>query len=326
MSWQKKAHIGAVVITVALLAVIFWHVDFAKLARSFAGVTYGWVAGVFLLNVLNTWVEAVRWRLILSSVKRETRTLNTFAAMLVGVVGNTVLPLRLGDGARAYFLARREHVSTASSFGTVMLDRIMDVTFFLIMVVLTGLVFDFPRLVDRAGVLAAIGVGAAMMVFIALLVFKRHIELRFRGTIAERIAGNIHRFAVGLSSMKRAGILLPAGALSMFSWGIRILMIVFMFEAFHFDLPLIAAVVVLIFTNLGIAAVSTPANLGGFELSMLAAFKLFGADIERALSCAIVFHAVEVIPMVLLGLGTLSLSGIKSREVLERAESTEPTL
>jgi uncharacterized RDD family membrane protein YckC len=42
-----------------------------------------------------------------------------------------------GDGARAYFLARREGISTACSLGTVALDRIMDVTFFLIMVAFT---------------------------------------------------------------------------------------------------------------------------------------------------------------------------------------------
>jgi hypothetical protein len=325
MSWQKKAHLGAVIVTIALLAVIVSRVNLVKLVHAFSGVAWVWVAGVFLLNVVNTWVEAFRWRIILSSVKRETRTLNAFAAMLVGVVGNTVLPLRLGDGARAYFLARRERLSTASSLGSVMLDRIMDVTFFLIMVLLATLVFDFPRLIERAGVFAAIGVGVALAVFIVLIVLRPHIEVRFGSKIGARLAGQIHRFTVGLSSIKRAGILLPAGVLSALSWILRILMVVFMFKAFHFDLPGVAAVVVLVFTNLGIAAVSTPANLGGFELSTLAAFTLFGVDTERALSCAIVFHAVEVVPMVLLGLGALALTGIKSREVLTQAESPGPT-
>lgn len=326
MSWRKKAHVGAVAVTVVLLALVFWRVDFAKLGRAFVGVVYTWVAGVFLLNFLNTWVEAFRWRIILSSVKRDTHTLNTFAALLVGVVGNTVLPLRLGDGARTYFLARRERMSIASVLGTVMLDRIMDVTFFLIMVVFASLLFHLPRLVERAGLLAAIAVGLAIAVFAVLLRFKRGLALALHGRIGSKLAGQIHRFTVGLSSLKKAGVLLPAGILSALSWGLRILMIVFMFRAFHFNLPRIAAVVVLIFTNLGIAAVSTPANLGGFELSTLAAFKLFGTDIERALSCAIVFHAVEVVPMVLLGLAALALTGIKSREVLTQAGSTRPPI
>jgi len=320
MSWEKKAHVGAVVVTVILCAVILWRVNLVKLAHSFAGVNWLWVAGVFLLNVVNTWIEAFRWRLILSSVKRHTRTLNTFGAMLVGVVGNTVLPLRLGDGARAYFLAKRERISVASSLGSVMLDRIMDVTFFLVLVVFTGIYFDLPRLVERAGIIAGIAVVAAIVIVLTLMRFKKHMELRFTGKFGKRLTGQIHRFTIGLASLKKAGVLLPACVLSAFSWSLRALMLTFMFEAFRFDLPRLAAAVVLIFTNLGIAAVSTPANLGGFELSTLAAFKLFGADTERALSCAIVFHAVEVIPMVLLGLAAMSLSGFRSKEILSRKE------
>jgi uncharacterized protein (TIRG00374 family) len=320
MSWQRKTHIAAVVVTLLLLALILWQVNLPKLLHSFKGIVWEWVIGVLLLNVANTWLEAFRWRLILSSVKKETHTLNTFAAMLVGVVGNTVLPLRLGDGARAFYLARRERIAVASSLGTVMLDRILDVTFFLIMGVLTGLFYHFPRLVERAGFVAGIAVAVALIVCIALVIFRLHLKFNLKGRLGSKLAGQIRRFTVGLSSLRKAGVLLPAGVLSALSWGLRAAMIACMFKAFSFELPHVAAFVVLIFTNLGIAAVSTPANLGGFELSTLAAFKLFGADTERALSCAIVFHAVEVVPMVLLGLLALSMSGLSSREILEQKE------
>lgn len=317
MSWQKRAHYAAIAVTVLLLAVILVRVDLAKLAHSFHGIIGSWVAGVFFLNVLNTWVEAFRWRLILSSVKRDTHTLNAFGAMLVGVVGNTILPLRLGEGARAYFLARRERISVASSLGTVMLDRIMDVTVFLIMVVLTGFFFKFSALIRRTEIVAAAAVGAAIVILAILVRFGPQLRLRFVGKAGERLFERIHRFTLGLASLKKAGVLVPASILSAFSWGLRLLMIAAMFRAFRFDLPSIAAAVVLIFVNLGIAAVSTPANLGGFELSILAALSLFGADTERALSCAIVFHAVEVVPMVLMGLAALSLSGMRSKEILD---------
>ena len=318
MSWRRSAHYASVAVTVLLLAVILARVGPVKLARSFHGIIGSWVVGVFFLNVLNTWVEAFRWRLILSSVKSETRTLNTFGAMLVGVVGNTILPLRLGDGARAYFLARRERISTISSLGTVTLDRMMDVTFFLIMVALTGFFFKFSALVRRTEILAAAAVVVATAILAVLVKFGPRFRIRFPGRTAGRIFEWIHRFALGLGSLKKTGVLVPVSVLSAFSWGLRSLMIAAMFRAFRFDLPYVAAVVVLIFVNLGIAAVSTPANLGGFELSMLAAFSLFGADTERALSCAIVFHAVEVVPMVLMALGALSLSGITSQEILSR--------
>jgi uncharacterized membrane protein YbhN (UPF0104 family) len=86
-----------------------------------------------------------------------------------------------------------------------------------------------------------------------------------------------------------------------------------MFKAFHLALPLIATAVVLIFVNLGIAVVSTPANLGGFEISIVAAFRFFPVDTEVAISYAVALHLVEVIPMVLLGFVVLWFSGIKMR-------------
>jgi hypothetical protein len=318
MSWRRNAHYASVVVTVLLLAVILARVDLVKLARAFHGIIGSWVVGVFFLNVLNTWVEAFRWRLILSSVKRETRTLNTFGALLVGVAGNTILPLRLGDGARAYFLARREGISAASSLGTVTLDRIMDVTFFLILVALAGFFFKFSPVVRRTEVFAAAAVVVAIAILAVLVRFGPRFRIRFPGRTRGRVFEWTHRFALGLTSLKKAGVLVPVSVLSAFSWGLRLLMIAAMFRAFRFDLPGVAAVVVLIFVNLGIAAVSTPANLGSFELSMLAGFSLFGADTERALSCAIVFHAVEVVPMVLMALGALSLSGIRSHDLLGR--------
>jgi glycosyltransferase 2 family protein len=324
MSWRRKAHYASIVVTVLLLAVILARADVVKLARAFHGIVGSWVVGVFFLNVLNTWVEAFRWRLILSSVKRETRTLNAFGALLVGVAGNTILPLRLGDGARAYFLARREGISAASSLGTVTLDRIMDVTFFVIMVALAGFFFKFSAVVRRTEILAA----AAVVIAIAFLAFLVRLGPRFRvkfpGRTRGRVVEWIHRFALGLTSLKKAGVLVPVSVLSAFSWGLRLLMIAAMFRAFRFELPDVAAVVVLIFVNLGIAAVSTPANLGSFELSMLAGFSVFGADTERALSCAIVFHAVEVVPMVLMALGAMSLSGIGSRDLLSRKAPALP--
>jgi uncharacterized protein (TIRG00374 family) len=322
MSWQKKAHIAALIIVVLIFALILRSVNLTTLAHAFAGIVWFWATSVFLLNIINTWVEAARWRLILGSVKRDTRLSSTFAALLVGVLGNSVLPLRLGDGARAYHLARREKVPLASSLATVMLDRVMDVTFFLVMVVITGFYFHFPLLIKRGGLLGGIALAAALIGLLALMRFGKNLHVRFDGRLGQKLMEQIHRFTAGLSCLKSAGVLLPVSALSTLSWGLRLVMVLTIFKAFRFDLPFIAAPVLLIFSNLGIAAVSTPANLGGFELSTLAALKLFGVETELALSCALVFHLVEVLPMILLGLAVLLSSGVRPGELIRRVEST----
>ena len=75
-----------------------------------------------------------------------------------------------------------------------------------------------------------------------------------------------------------------------------------MLRAFHLQLPVSAAVGVLVMINIGIALVATPGNVGSFELTTAGALALWGVAPETGLSVAIAMHAIEVVPPVLLGL------------------------
>jgi hypothetical protein len=324
MTRRSKARVVIGAVTIVLFVLIIRRVNPAKLRDYVVGVNLFWLIAVLLLNLLNTGVEAVRWRLILSPIKKDIQIRSTFAAILAGVAGNTVFPLRLGDSLRAYVLAKREHVSLATSLGTVMLDRVADVTFFLAMVVVTGFFFDFPPLIRKAGFFVALAVVVGMIVFIALRRFHAHLALRFDGKLGSKVMSQIHRFTMGLSSLKSAGILLPVSLLSALSWAVRLAMVLAIFRAFHLTPDkhmVIASAVFLISVNLGIAAVSSPANLGGFEAAGVLALTYFGVDYDLALSSTLILHMVEVIPMALLGLVVLWLGGVRSSEILKGAES-----
>jgi glycosyltransferase 2 family protein len=323
IAWKKPVNRIAVVITVLLLALTLYRADLRKIGSAIAAVSWAWLAVILLLNVLNTWVEALRWRFILTSVKKEVRVAHAFAAILVGVIGNTFLPFKLGDGARAYDLAKRESLKVASVLATLTLDRGLDVTFFLALVFLTGLVLRLPPIVTRAGLAAGGALVASLIIILTLIRFRRSLERQTGNLLGGRGADNVRRFVTGLSALKASGILLPTCLLSALSWGIRWLMVLAMFSASHLDLPISAGAVVLIFSNLGIAAVGTPANLGTFEVSTLAAFRLYGVEAELALSCALVFHMVEVIPMVLLGQLFLWRSGMRWSEPLALSQVSD---
>jgi hypothetical protein len=91
------------------------------------------------------------------------------------------------------------------------------------------------------------------------------------------------------------------------------MIIYLMFNALHFTLPLIAAAVTLILVNLGTTAAGIPANLGGFEFSILAALKIFSVNTEPAISFAITLHLIEVVPIVLLGTAAIWINGFSFR-------------
>ena len=317
MSWERKVRTGAVAASVLVLGIVLSRTNLAEIRRAFTSIDPIWVLWVLVLNVLNTWIEAVRWKLILSAVKKRARLSSVLAGILVGVAGNTVLPLRLGDGARAYFVARKERVRLAGCFSTVVLDRAADVAFFLVLVVVTAFFFSLPPSVEYAGILIGGGLGVALVALIGLSAYRERNHAKApRGIPGSWLSDQIAHFTEALSVLRNASILLPTGALSATSWAMRVAMTWAMFRAFHLDLPPAAAAVVLIFVNLGIAVVNSPANLGGFELAAVAAFKLLGLNTELGLSYAIALHIVEVVPMALAGALVLWLSGFKSAELL----------
>jgi uncharacterized protein (TIRG00374 family) len=299
---RKKKSIVALIASIFILAVILSRMNLGKTWAAITGVSWAWVATVLLLNLINTWIEAVRWKLIISSVKKEARVSSAFAGILAGVVGNAILPFRLGDGLRAYYLAKEEDIPVASSLSTVVLDRIADVTFFLALVAVTAVFFHLSLIFTRKNLYEALSLTGILILVIVLLRFAAKSSFKSAGRIGRRISEQLARFTKGLSSLRGTDLHLPIGFLSALSWIVRLTMVYVMFLAFHLSLPVIAAPVVLIFINLGIAIVSTPANLGGFELAALAAFRFFPVDGETAISYALVFHAAEVLPMVLLGL------------------------
>ena len=279
-----------------------------------------------MINVANTFVEALRLAIILLPVTGRFEVRNCFNSALVAIMGNIMLPLRFGDGARAYYIAKTEKISLSSSFSALMLDRGADFLLFFALLAITAFLYPFPRQVTKMGWTAGLIFALAIGVVFVLAGIGDHTGQCSAGKIRCRAAQEIRSFMSGLSAMRNAGLLLPIILSSAISWLLRSSMLWFMFKAFRLDLPLTAAPTVLILLNFGIAIVSTPANLGGFELSIVAALnQLFSVKVEIALSYAVALHAMEVGPMIAFAMVFLWHEGFKTTEVLKTAKEWKKT-
>ena len=138
LDWRALIGIG---ISVALLWWAFHEEDPAaiwaelKLADPLLFVLSAAAAtGVF-------WIRAWRWKGILAAAAPETSFRSRFAAVSIGFMGNNLLPLRVGEFARVYALARLERVSMVASFGSLVIERLFDGIFvvLLLFVVIPGI-------------------------------------------------------------------------------------------------------------------------------------------------------------------------------------------
>lgn len=323
MNWLSAARFSSLVLAAALFVLIFTYADAAKMKQAFLGIRWSWTIWVPVLNLLNTFVEAFRLSIVLFPLKKKLLFRSALNSTLIGIIGNVLLPLRFGDGARAYYVARAEKLSLSSAFSATMLDRIADLLLFFALIALTALFHPFPpslvkTVLTAAGIFAAVLLGAS-----AAAGFGRHIGRNSPGRLRNRIAGELNNFLAGLQSMRKAGLMFPILLISALSWLLRAAMVWFMFKAFALDLPLMATPITLILLNLGIAMVSTPANLGGFELASVGALKLFSVDTPVALSYAVALHVIEVVPMTAFGMIYLWFEGYKTADVLRSAKAAQ---
>lgn len=301
--WGKAARLASIILVTALLGTIIAFADREKTVAAFTGIKWRWAIWVPVINIANTFVEGLRLATILLPLTSKLKLRNCFNSMLVAILGNTVLPLRFGDGARTYYIAKTEKIGLSSAISAIMLDRIADFLIFFAIMAVTAILCPFPPSIRKTGLAAGLILSTAVLVAFALARTESEPASNPSGGIRRKIYREAGNFARGLSAMKNTGLLLPILFISALSWLLRGSILWFMFQAFSLDLPAMAAPVVLIVLNLGIAAVSTPANVGGFELAVIGALNgLFSIDMGTALSYAVALHAIEVIPMVIFGI------------------------
>jgi glycosyltransferase 2 family protein len=323
MIGRRSALLATAGMSLLILAVLMRELEPQHLLRVFADTRWSWLIAAAALNLLNTAVEAVRWTLLASPLKPGLRIWPAFRALIAGTLGNVVLPMKLGDGVRAFVYADSERLPFSSAISTVVLDRMLDLSAFLFFVLVTLLVYPLPAGVLHVTRYVFVALLAGMASLLVMSAVGRQRAGRDPEGTGSRVLSRLDRFASGLSALRRGGLLGPAAAVALLSWATRLALVWAGMKAFHLDVPLTDAAAVLVMINVGIAVVPTPGNVGPFEVAAVAAVRLIGAGEATALSFALGLHLAEVLPPVLLGLGLMWRGDLDFARA-KRASATQP--
>ncbi len=80
--------------------------NFGEVGRALTQSNF-WLALPFLGELsLFVWLKAVRWRMLLTPLRANT-ALEVFPALMIGFIGNNLLPAHLEKFVRTYILARQ---------------------------------------------------------------------------------------------------------------------------------------------------------------------------------------------------------------------------
>ena len=118
-----------IAISLAIASFFMWFalkgMEFKKIAGYFAKANYFWVFAATVFGVLAYWFRAVRWNLLLEPMGYKISNSNSFWTISFGYLMNLTIP-RSGELARSTALFSVEKVPVEKSFGTIILERVID--------------------------------------------------------------------------------------------------------------------------------------------------------------------------------------------------------
>lgn len=197
-----------VLISIAIAGLFLWlalrGLDFDKIKISLTKANYFWVIFAAVFGVSAYWFRAIRWNLLLEPMGHKISNSNSLWSISFGYLMNLTIP-RSGEVARSTALYGVEKVPVDKSFGTIILERVIDLVCMLIFLGLT-LIFKFDAIksfYDNSGFKPnpVIIVAVLMVGIIGLILFFKFKEKFRRFSVISKIIDFIDGIFEGLKSI-----------------------------------------------------------------------------------------------------------------------------
>jgi len=307
------------VVSVAALWFVVRSVDLAKCADVISHANPIPLAACLLVVSTQVVLRSLRWRMLLPQPRNggRLRVMRIMPAMLVGYLGNSVLPARLGEPIRAYLVARREDLDVAEAFGSVVLERVVDTATLAVLAFVAAMAVSAPSwIVQATGLAAVIGVGATGALVVIgptpLVAICRRIVSRLPiAARAEPLMLRLDNFARGIDRPSRSGTIVAAAAISGVCWMLDATTFWLVAQSIGAPVSPAAALLIAGVTVLGTALPSAPGYVGTFDLAASTTAQAMGVAAAPALALAVLAHALTVLPTA--GGGAVSLLAMNVR-------------
>jgi uncharacterized protein (TIRG00374 family) len=275
--------------------------------RALGASDYLLLVPALLVFALGTIARAMRWRSLFAPGRRPPRSA-VLNATMIGYFYNSILPARAGEAARVVVLAQRSSVPPVETVATAVLERIYDVVAILVIFFVAEPwlphVSWFGGAAVAAIVLAALIVAAASL----LAIFgDRPVRLllgplrRFSPFSGARLDRTVEELTHGLSGLRHGTVALEAFLWTIGAWMLTALCAYIVTLSFHLHLSFATGVLVIVAVGLSMILPSPPGAIGVFEGAALIALKAYGIPHSSALPYALVLHAVNFLPFLLVG-------------------------
>lgn len=326
------------------LFLAFKNIPIKELTDYLLKINYFWMLPSTIIICICFLLRTLRWQLIISS-SEKIGFMETFHPLMIGFMLNCIMPARMGELARPAVLKKKYDIPFATGLATIATERVFDLIFmiFFLSVVLSKVQIDpdiaytYKSYTLNKDVLNQIGnkmLILCVFLCIGILLISLDTTRRFiirvldklgslfsfgRPAIKEKITkfllkpviAIINNIASGFTLVKKPLNLLYCLFITVSIWGFQILSYyIFEYGCPGIDLSFFEMSTVLIIICFFIALPSVPGFWGLWEAGGIFAMMLFGISANEAAGFTLANHAIQIIPVIIIGLVSAMLMSI----------------
>lgn len=311
-------------IAAAALCWVFHDVNFGSLKKEFFNIVWPLAILGMVVDIGRYITQSIRWNLLLRPFGKIS-LFKTFQALYAGIFLNLILPLRVGEVARAYLASRFADARFPSVVSSMFVEYLFDVIWLAVGIGAIALAVPLPGNVMLAARILGVVVLAAVALFVFLLFFRTSDKPSAAAGPASRpgrLVGSILSFLntirKGLQVIGRSGRFWVSLFVSAFDIVFHIVAFWILMHAYGIHQPLIVAAAILLFIFVGLIVPNAPSNVGTFQFLCVLGLLAFGVDKTTAGGFSVFFFVIVNIPQVVIGWLAFMKSGEKLNEILAR--------
>lgn len=310
-----------VILSLSFAVFIFWYlykdISGATLWNSIQETNMAWLAGSIGVALAGYYLRAWRWKLLLQADgNQQVTTFRVLLALMIGYLANMVVP-RAGEVARCGVLAQTDQITIGKSIGTVILERTIDLLFFLGLIFL-GFAAESKLFLSLVAELVSVDTlkekltsmfplllaGLAVAILFAYIVFNKY---RDKG-IFKKVRHFIRDVFSGLVSLKKVQNQIGFWASSFLIWITYYLTMVMVAWAIPStaSLSLTSVLMVMVMGSIGMIA-PVQGGIGTFHALVAFILMVFGLSEEEGKIFAAIIHGSQVLTIIVVGLISLGL-------------------
>ena len=287
-----------------------------KLRDYISEINYFYLGFSLFILGLSVLFRALRWVILLKPIAKVSLK-DSFGAIMIGYFGNGVFPFRAGELMRAYSISRKYSINTSKIVGSVILDRVIDLftVGFLIIFLLPWLSLSNYNI--RISLIIFLSL-IVIITFTIILIKKMGLislikkNRLFQNKLGIKLLNIVEQVFEGLDLILRVKDKFLFLFFSISTWACYLLITYYLLKSVNLNFNLIDSAIMLILGAISLSIPALPGSAGTYEVGIkYVLVMLFNIEGEKALAYALISHASNFFPYLIIGGVYFILDGYK---------------